>query len=157
MTQPDIAPLLQGAVVDALSHDAEIVDELFSDRPAVHEWDTRVYAAQAELPAVLAEVLPRIIVSVRETPWDTEQEEAESTTPSASCQVWVHVLTESARESQGQRLAARARSILVSTPLSDARIITSKLWVTGYRVDREPQFRDAHRVTREFGALAGVR
>lgn len=152
-----VARLLTGRIVQVLRLDADIATMLFEDRPPVSPFDDRVYSATAELPEeAVREVLPRILVAVVESAMDTEQDEASSSRPMADCAVFIHAFSEADDEDLGQRLAARARTVLTSTWLTDARIIVSKLTWVGSRHARESSFRDAHRFTIELRTNAGV-
>jgi hypothetical protein len=151
---------LQGRLVSVLRRDAELVSLLFEQRPSVSPADLRVYQADVHLPDAdpAREVLPRIIVAVRESPWEVEQRDAESSTPAARCVVTIHVLAEADQRRLAEQLAARIRHVVVSTPLSDSSIIVAELVPESPRSPvREVAFRDAWRLTREYRTqLVGV-
>lgn len=155
----DVGYELQGFLVALLRADATLRLLLFSALPPVAAGDERVYAADAHLPLTeVREVLPRVIVAVREQPYEAEQASSgRSPGPAATCLVTVHVFDEADSRGRAERITARVRDVL-STPLSSASIIVGELVPESSPPPaREVAFRNAWRLTREYRAqLVGV-
>jgi hypothetical protein len=147
---------LTGVIVGVLRADATLTALLTGSVPRVSPDDHRVYQSFAELPATVAEVLPRVLVEVSETPVDVEQDE--SALPMATCTVWVHTMVEAYDRTLGESIHARLRVLCGSTYMAGARIIASMLVPTGVRKPvRESAFRDCWHFTHEYRApLVGV-
>lgn len=158
MDKLSVALVMTGRIVDHLRADGTIQSLLFQTRPPVSTFDDRIYDHQAELPdGPEREVLPRILVAVLETPWDTEQYTADSSDLYRDIRVITHVLTEARERQLGEAIDARARNLLVSTSLSNATIMASVLVPDGVRQPvRESAFRNAWRFQSEYRAQAGV-
>jgi len=155
MTLLDPGYELIGRIVTVLRANAPLQALLFPPAPLSVQ-DTRIYAANEELPVALRGQLPRIIVDVLEVPFDTEQDS--SATPLAAASVFITVLVEANQRHLGEQLTAKCRVILGSTQWSDSHIMAAGLVPVGVsRPMRESAFRDAWRFTREYrSGLVGV-
>jgi hypothetical protein len=155
----DVRYVLVGRIVEVLRGDPALNTLLFPPgADAVGPDDRRIYAENVELPeGPIRSVLPRILVAAIETPFPAEQAAADGPLPYADCLVWTHIFVEADRPQLGEAISARVRDILISTPLSDSRIIASALVPSGTRQPvREVAFRNAWRMSREYRTQAGV-
>jgi len=121
-------------IVTALRADAALHMLLFPDwSPLVDPTvDLRVYDVHAELrpsPEV-RNVLPRINV---DTIWhpDAVPIEQRASNLRGAVGLWLYAIVPEARKAHGTMLAARAMHVVLSTPLSGARIIAADLYGTG--------------------------
>jgi hypothetical protein len=145
-------------VVYALRADADLSTLMYQTRARVSPDDVRIYEAHAELPdGPEREVLPRVLVHTIGAPFDTEQAAADYLTPYGSVQTYIHVIVERPYRMLGEEVQAVIRDILVSTPLSDGSMIASVLVPDGsFEPVKEPSFKDAWRLSRQYRAQAGV-
>jgi hypothetical protein len=112
--------------------------------PRLDVADYRVYSRYANLPEIpqVKQALPRITLDARWTPHQYEQEQVG--TLHGPVTVYLHVTVPRDREEYGDLLTATAINLVLSTPLSSARIIAAELALTS-DVSKEPitAFNDA--------------
>lgn len=146
-------------VVALLRADTALHSLLFdAPAPAVVPggFDARVYAADADLPSEVRDVLPRVIVETYESDFPTEQET--SVKPLARVNVLTHSFAESGQRMLAEQISARCRVVLGGSHPSGSNVFGAPLVPLPPRpTTREAAFRDAWRATREFrSALVGV-
>jgi hypothetical protein len=115
--------------------------------PRVTAEDTRIYASNVELPEnpALRAALPRVLVEVLQDAQDREQRES-AITMSAG-RVYIHVIASRTRFDLAELIQQRCHLLLLSTPLSSARILAGDLTFDGtVRPARETALDDAHRL-----------
>lgn len=146
------------AVVDYLRADPVLHALLFPGwSQQVGPTDTRVYSANVELPqdpAVRA-ALPRVLIEVLDYPFRVEQSGGGDL---SEVPLYVHTLAPKDREEVAKTIDAHVTRLLVSTPITSARIIAAKMSRDGLRqVNRASGFDDAWEVvTRFVSPLVGV-
>jgi len=146
-------------VITLLDADDDLRTLLFPDwsPPTNDPGDLRIFASHQKFKEEnLAGIMPRLLIETyMETSNDWEQEDA-----SLSCPVvlWTHILVPYDKRDHGELIDVYVRKLLVSTILSNARIIAAMLVQTGRAVQRTvPKFDDAwHIATPYLSARVGV-
>lgn len=153
-----VRAIMTGRITDVLRADNNLNGLLFSTKSSVHVYDFRIYDDKAELPeGPIREALPRILIAVIGTPFDTESANADSINLYNNVAVFTHILVEEKEKVLGETIDAEVRDILVSTSMTNAVIIASVLVPSGtMQPVKETSFRNAWRFTSEYRAQAGV-
>lgn len=101
--------------------------------PKVDDDDTRIYSVSAHLPpdSEFVNLLPRILIEVVQRAHDYEQEQPGVL--QGPVRVWTHTVVPREEEELGERIDAYLTGVLLSTVLSDARIIAARLSLEGDR------------------------
>lgn len=146
-------------LISILRNDGELNQMLFSLVPSHGEFDDRIYASGVDMRQFDDKTrtqLPRVLVTCREEVDSFEQADLE--TNSSPVLVETHVLGPADQEELTESIDGRVKFLVLSTRLSNARIISAELVPVGDRVHaREGNFEDAHRITRRFrSANVGV-
>jgi hypothetical protein len=130
------ADALRGRIVTLLRSDAVLSDLdtglLFKRTPQIAAYDLRVYSIGVELPedSAIREALPRVHVQTMQHPSIAEQQ---GDLLEAPVSVITHVLARKEDEELAATIDARVAALLLSTELSDVRIIAAGLAVDGTR------------------------
>lgn len=150
---------MQRAVIDLLRGDPILSDSgggglLYPDyAPKLDTNDYRVYEASVRLPgnAAFVRTLPRVLVEVIQYAHDLEQEDPD--VPFGPVKVFVHTIVPSGEDEAGEVLDAYITRLILSTSLSDARIIAPKLTLEGQRRrERIDEFNGAWQFVSGFAA-----
>ena len=150
---------LRRRVIEMLRADLQIQAFLFSLKPQIEAEDVRVWASSVQLPEDKPEVrsaLPRILVSALEEADGLEQPDL--STNNSPVMLLTHCVVPHDSEQLAEAIDARMKFILLSTTISNVRIISAGLVpVGGPSKRREAQFDDAWVITRQYhSANVGV-
>lgn len=154
---------LQRRIISVLKADSELQTLLFPawTKPRINDEDDRIYRSQVDFSRVangtdLAQIPVRVLIEARRVPHQMEQDDLEM--GSGEVSLYVHVLVPKDQYLHGDRIMQRVRHVLLSTGMSDSRIIAGDLFEVGDQLDaRESNFQDAHRLTQQFrSASVGV-
>lgn len=150
---------LRRRVIDVLRADGDLNEMLFRLIPQVEAEDVRVWASSVELPEDKPQVrsaLPRLLVSAIEEEDGFEQPDI--ATNNSPVMILTHCIAPHDQEFLAEAMDARVKFILLSTVMTNVRIISANLVPTGSPTKRrEAQFNDAWTVTRQYrSANVGV-
>lgn len=123
---------LQRRLIEVLRSDGALSTSpgglLYPDwSPKFNDVDSRVYPTNVQFPtgSELIRMLPRVLVEVHQRSHDYEQEAPGIL--QGPVRVWVHTVVPLEEEELGERIDAYLNTLLLSTWLSDARIIAGRL------------------------------
>lgn len=120
--------------------------------PKLDSNDLRVYTVSARLPAsaVFVRTLPRVLIEVAQMAHSYEQED--TAVLHGPVKLWVHTVVPENEEEAGELIDAYITTLVLSTWLSDARIIAGRLSLEGTRRrDRIDEFNGAWQFITGFG------
>lgn len=125
--------------------------------PQTSENDLRVFAAGPDIPggSIPISAFPRVTIETIQFAHNKEQEDPNVL--QAPCKLWVHTTVEQVDEDLAEQVDAYVTKLLLSTGLSDARIIAGQLTLDGPRRDeRLEELNGARAITTGFAsALVG--
>lgn len=123
--------------------------------PRLVNGDDRIYSAYVELPenSQLRSALPRIHIEARQD-GGIAAEQTDVLVPSGMVTIYVNTIVPRTREQLGEQIDAVARRVLLSTLMSNARILGSPLDenVERRQKARESTFGDVWRITSAYRA-----